>query len=203
MITWFIIGVTTLVSYLAFQNPEMKNKLQFNAAKVIHEKEYYRLVSHAFIHASWSHLMVNMFVLFFFGKNIEAYFGYFFGNRATAYFLLLYFGGILASNIWSLIKHQNDYYYNAVGASGAVSAVLFAAIFFNPWEKLYLFAVIPIPGILFAVAYLFYSYQKNKKGNDNVAHDAHILGAVFGFIFPILLKPELFNQFVDKLFAFI
>jgi membrane associated rhomboid family serine protease len=203
MITWLIIGVTALVSYLAFQNSELKNKLQFNAAKIIHEKEYYRLVSHAFIHANWSHLAVNMLVLFFFGRNIEAYFEHYFSNRATIYFLILYFGGILVSNIWSLIKHKNNYYYNAVGASGAVSAVLFSAIFFNPWEPLYLFAIVPIPGILFALGYLFYSYQKSKKGNDNVAHDAHFLGAVFGFIFPVLLKPDLFELFIDKLFAFI
>jgi membrane associated rhomboid family serine protease len=202
MITYILIGVTVLVSYLAFQNHELMDKLQFNAAKVIHQKQYYRLVSHAFIHANWTHLFVNMFVLYFFGRGIEQYFGYYFGNRATAYFLLLYFGGILASNIWSLIKHQNDYYYNAVGASGAVSALVFAFIFFNPWEKL-LFFFIPVPGILFAVGYLFYSYQMGKKSNDNVAHDAHLLGAIFGFVFPILLKPELFTQFIDQLFSFL
>jgi len=203
MITYILIGVTVLVSYLAFQNNELMEKLQFNAAKVIHQKQYYRLISHAFIHANWTHLFVNMFVLYFFGRGIEQYFGYYFGNRETAYFLMLYFGGILASNIWSLIKHQNDYYYNAVGASGAVSALLFAFIFFNPWEPLLLFAIIPIPGILFALGYLLYSYQMGKKGHDNVAHDAHLLGAIFGFIFPILLKPELFTQFIDHLFSFI
>ena len=202
MITLILIGFTGLISFLAFQNSEFAEKLQFNAAKVVHQKQYYRLVSHAFIHASWAHLLVNMFVLYFFGKAIEQYFGYYFGNKATVYFLLLYFGGILASNIWSLIKHQNDYYYNAVGASGAVSALVFAFIFFNPWEKLYLF-FIPIPGIVFAVGYLFYSYQMSKNKNDNVAHDAHILGAIFGFVFPALLKPELFQQFIDKLFSFI
>jgi membrane associated rhomboid family serine protease len=203
MITFIIIGVTVLVSYLAFQNHDLMDKLQFNAAKVVHQKQYYRLVSHAFIHANWSHLLVNMFVLYFFGRGIEQYFGYYFGNKATAYFLLLYFGGILASNIWSLIKHQNNYYYNAVGASGAVSAMLFAFIFFNPWEKLYFFGLLPIPGILFAVGYLFYSYQMSKKSTDNVAHDAHILGAIFGFVFPILLKPQLFSQFIDQLFSFL
>jgi len=203
MITWFIIGVTALISYLAFQNQELANKLQFNAAKIIHQKEYYRLVSHAFIHANWPHLVVNMMVLYFFGRNIEAYFGYYFGNKAIAYYLLLYFGGILASNIWSLIKNKNNYYYNAVGASGAVSAVLFATIFFQPWEPLYLFAILPIPGILFAFGYLFYSYQMSKKQKDNVAHDAHFLGAVFGFVFPILLKPELFDRFIDNLFSFL
>ncbi len=203
MITLIIIGVTGAVSYLAFQNPGISEKLQFNAAKVIHQKQYYRLVSHAFIHASWSHLLVNMFVLYFFGQGMEQLFKNNFENRSTAYFLMLYFGGILASNFWSLIKHQNNYYYNAVGASGAVSAMLFAFIFFNPWEKLYFFAVIPIPGILFAVGYLFYSYQMSKNSNDNVAHDAHLLGAIFGFVFPILLKPELFQQFIDRLFSFI
>ncbi|TNF45286.1 MAG: rhomboid family intramembrane serine protease [Bacteroidetes bacterium] len=203
MITYFIIGVTVLVSYLAFQNHDLMDKLQFNAAKVIHQKQYYRLVSHAFIHANWSHLLVNMFVLYFFGRGIEQYFGYYFGNRAIAYFLLLYFGGILASNIWSLIKHQNNYYYNAVGASGAVSAMLFAFIFFNPWELLYFFGILPIPGILFAIGYLFYSYHMSKKSTDNVAHDAHILGAVFGFVFPIILRPELFTQFIDQLFSFL
>lgn len=203
MITYFIIGITALISYLAFSNHELSNKLQFNAAKIIHQKEYYRLVSHAFIHANWSHLIVNMMVLYFFGRNIEAYFGYYFGSKATAYFLLLYFGGILASNGLSLIKHKNNYYYNAVGASGAVSAVLFATIFFQPWEPLYLFAILPIPGILFGIAYLFYSYRMDKKSTDNVAHDAHFLGAVFGFVFPILLKPDLFGQFIDNLFSFL
>jgi len=203
MITYFIIGTTVLVSFVAFQNQELMDKLQFNAAKVVHQKQYYRLVSHAFIHANWSHLLVNMFVLFFFGRGIEQYFGYYFGNRATVYFLLLYFGGIMASNVWSLIKHQNNYYYNAVGASGAVSAMLFAFIFFNPWEKLYFFGILPIPGILFAIGYLFYSYQMSKKSTDNVAHDAHILGAIFGFVFPILLRPGLFTQFIDQLFSFL
>lgn len=203
MITFFIIGITAFVSYMAFQNSSLMNKLQFNAAKIIQEKEYYRLVTHAFIHANWPHLIVNMFVLYFFGRNIESYLSYYFGNHSTAYFLMLYFGGILASNIWSLIKHKNNFYYNAVGASGAVSAVLFAFIFFDPLEKLYLFAIVPIPGIIFAVGYMIYSYRMSKKENDNIAHDAHLLGAIFGFIFPILLKPELFGLFIDKLFAFI
>ncbi|MBT3384584.1 MAG: rhomboid family intramembrane serine protease [Prolixibacteraceae bacterium] len=203
MITWLIIGVTALISYLSFQNERLADKLQFNAAQIIHKKEYYRLISHAFIHANWPHLIVNMLVLYFFGRAIEGYLGYFFGNKANAYFLILYFGGILASNIWSLIKHQNNYYYNAVGASGAVSAVLFAFIFFDPLQPILLFAVLPIPGILFAIGYLLYSYQMSKRKNDNVAHDAHFLGALFGFVFPILLKPELFSLFIDKLFAFI
>lgn len=203
MITWFIIGITVLISYITFQNNNLMDKLQFNAARIIHQKQYYRLVSHAFIHVSWSHLAVNMLVLYFFGRNVEAYFEYLFGPRGTLFYLLLYLGGILVSNAWSLIKHQNDYYYNAVGASGAVSAVLFAYIFLEPMDILYLFMVLPIPGIVFAIGYLFYSYQMGKKKSDNVAHDAHFLGAVFGFVFPLLLRPDLFDNFIDKLFSFL
>ena len=199
MITYLIIGITAVVSFLAFQNVSLMEKLQFNAAQVIHRKQYYRLISHAFVHVSWTHLIVNMLVLYFFGRNVESYFEYFFGNKAEIYFVLLYIGGMLVSNIWSLIKHQNDYYYNAVGASGAVSAVLFTFIFLDPWEMLYLFAILPIPGIVFGVGYLIYSYQMGKRKSDNVAHDAHFLGAVFGFIFPIILKPELFSRFIELL----
>jgi membrane associated rhomboid family serine protease len=199
MITYIIIGITAVVSFLAFQNVSLMEKLQFNAAQVVHRKQYYRLISHAFVHVSWTHLIVNMLVLYFFGRNVETYFGHFFENKAEIYFVLLYLGGMLASNVWSLIKHQNDYYYNAVGASGAVSAVLFTFIFLDPWEMLYLFAIIPIPGIVFGVGYLIYSYQMGKRKSDNVAHDAHFLGAVFGFVFPIILKPELFSRFIELL----
>lgn len=203
MITWLIIGVTALVSYLAFQSTNLMEKLRFNAAKIVQGKEYYRLVTHAFVHASWPHLIVNMLVLYFFGPIIESYFGYYFGIKANMLYILLYFGGILVSNIWSLIKHHNNYYYNAVGASGAVSAVLFAFIFFDPLQKILIFFVLPLPGILFAVIYLAYSYQMSKRENDNIAHDAHFLGALFGFLFPVMLKPDLFETFINKLFAFL
>ena len=202
MVTWIIIGITTALSIMAFQNESLMEKMQFNAARIIHQKQYYRLISHAFIHIGWTHLIVNMMVLFFFGRAVEQYFAYFFLNKTVLYFISLYVGGILVSNIWGLIKHQNNYYYNAVGTSGAVSAVLFSFIFLNPWEKLYLFAIIPIPGILFGAGYLIYSYWMSKRQSDNVAHDAHFLGAVFGFLFPVLLKPSLFNHFTDQLFSF-
>ena len=203
MITWIIIGITVAVSYFAFQDPGLMEKLEFNAAKVVHRKQYYRLLSHAFVHANWTHLFVNMLVLYFFGKSVEYYLGYFFGNKSAVYFLLLYAGGILSSNIYSLFKQKDNYYYNALGASGAVSAVMFTFIFLNPWEKLYFFGLLPIPGIIFAVGYLFYSWYMSKKESDNIAHDAHFLGAVFGFFYPVLLKPGLFGQFFDQLFFLI
>ena len=201
--TIIIILITAFVSYSAFKNQNLMEKLQFNASKIYHKKEYYRLISHGFIHANWEHLIVNMIVLFSFGKAIEVYFEYGFGRMANAYFLILYFGGMIVSNAYALIKHRNNYYYNAVGASGAVSAVLFAAIFFEPWNKIYFFGIVPIPGIVFAVLYLAYSYYMSRKQDDNIAHDAHFLGALFGFIFPILLNSRYLERFLDKLFGLI
>jgi membrane associated rhomboid family serine protease len=198
--TIILIAITVAVSYAAFKSPKLMDQLQFNASKVYHRNEYHRLITHAFVHANWEHLFVNMIVLFSFGRIIEEYFKYNFGNNHILYFFLLYFGGILFSNLYALIKHRNNYFYNAVGASGAVSAVLFAAIFFDPWSPIYFFGILPFPGIIFAVLYLFYSYQMSKKQKDNVAHDAHFLGALYGFVFPILLNPRLFELFLDKLF---
>lgn len=201
--TIILIVITVAVSYAAFKSPKLMDQLQFNASKIVHKNEYHRLVTHAFIHANWEHLFVNMIVLFSFGQAIEAYFKFNFGNNAILNYVLLYFGGILVSNIYALIKHRNNYFYNSVGASGAVSAVLFAAIFFDPWNKIYFFGILPIPGIVFAALYLVYSYQMSTKQKDNVAHDAHFLGALFGFVFPILLNYQLFESFLDKLFRLI
>ena len=201
--TLILIAITVAVSFAGFRSAKLMTALQFNASKIYYKKQYYRLITHAFIHANWEHLFVNMIVLFSFGEAIEKYFQYNFGSNSTLYYLLLYFGGILVSNIYALIKHRNNYFYNSVGASGAVSAVLFAAIFFDPWNMIYFFGILPIPGIVFAVLYLVYSYQMSNKAKDNVAHDAHFLGAAFGFIFPILINPDLFGVFIDKLFRII
>jgi membrane associated rhomboid family serine protease len=198
--TIILIAITVAVSFAAFKNPKLMDMLQFNASKIVHKNEYHRLITHAFVHANWEHLFVNMIVLFSFGRAIEAYFKYNFGDKQILYFFLLYFGGILVSNIYALIKHHNNYFYNAVGASGAVSSVLFASIFFDPWNKIYFFGILPIPGIVFAGLYLVYSYQMSIKQKDNVAHDAHFLGALYGFVFPILLNTQLFGIFLDKLF---
>ena len=185
MVTWIIIGITAVLSFMAFNDERFMEKMQFNAARIIHQKQYYRLVSHAFIHIGWTHLIVNMMVLYFFGRAVEQYFSYFFDHKSVLYFILLYIGGILVSNLWGLIKHQNNYYYNAVGAS-AVYRLLFTFIFLIPGK------VIPlchysIPGIFFGAGYLIYSYWMSKRQSDNVQR-SHFLGALFGFIFPLSLN---------------
>lgn len=199
--TLMLIIVISLVSVMSFSQRDTMNQLQFNAYKIIHRHQYYRILTHAFVHAGWEHLVVNMIVLYSFGAIVEQYFQINFGSIGTYYYLILFFGSIIFSTLLSLYKQKDNPYYNAVGASGAVSAVLFTAIFFQPWAPIYFFGVLPIPGIIFGGLYLYYSYYMSTKKSDNIGHDAHFLGAIFGFIFPILLRPELFMDFINVLFS--
>ena len=200
--TIIIIAITALVSILAFNKPEILYKYQFNPYQIVHRKQYLRLLSHALLHANWAHLIINMLVLFSFGQSLEKYFSAIFPGTGMLFYLLMYISAIVVSSLYSLIKNKDNYMYNAVGASGAVSAVLYSSILFDPWSKIYFLAIIPIPAIIFAVLYLLYSWQMSKKSQDNIAHDAHFFGAVFGLIFPIILKPELFTYFIQNLISF-
>ena len=194
-VTIIIIAITVIVSLLAFNNHEIFRRLAFNAYDIKHFKNSYRFVSYALIHADWIHLLINMMVLYSFGRVVETYYGFYFGNKAILYYLLLYIGSTAISTLPSYGKHKDDYIYTAVGASGAVSAVVFASIIFDPLSKIYLFLIpIGIPAIIFGVLYLAYSWYMGKKNIDNVGHDVHFWGAIFGFVFTIVLKPSLLNN---------
>jgi membrane associated rhomboid family serine protease len=194
-VTIVIILVTVAVTILAFNNHELFRRLAFNAYDIKHFKNSYRFVSYALIHADWIHLLINMLVLYSFGRVVETYYGFYFGNKAILYYLLLYIGSTAISTLPSYGKHKDDYTYTAVGASGAVSAVVFASIIFDPLSKIYLFLIpIGIPAIIFGVLYLAYSWYMGKKNMDNVGHDVHFWGAIFGFVFTIVLKPSLLNN---------
>ncbi|MFV0555247.1 MAG: rhomboid family intramembrane serine protease [Mangrovibacterium sp.] len=201
-ITLGIIIITGLVSYMAFSRYDLFDKLKFSPPRVLKERQYYRLFTYALLHGGWGHLLVNMLVFYSFGSAVEKYFYLIFGSSYALSFLLLYLGAIVFSNALALRKHKDNYLYSAVGASGGVAAVLFASILFNPWGKIYFFGVLPIPGVAFGVIYLYYCYRMNKKGADNIAHDAHFLGAIFGFVFPILMKPYLLERFFNALLRF-
>ena len=200
-ITLMLVIIISLTSFLAFSNKDVMKQFQFNAFLVYHKKQYYRMLTHALVHANWEHLLVNMIVLWSFGAVVEHYFQIFFGGYSTYYYLAMFVGSVVFSSLWSLIKQRNNVYYNAVGASGAVSAVLFAAIFFNPWEPIYFFGVLPMPGIIFGLLYLYYSFYMSRKKMDNIGHDAHFLGAVIGFCTPMIIRPSLFMDFVAMLFS--
>ena len=198
-ITIILILIISLVSITAFNQPGTMSQLQFNAYRVYHHKEYYRLLTHAFVHAGWEHLIVNMIVLWSFGTAVEHYFRNEFGRSSSFYFIVLFVGSVLFSTLWSLAKQKDNRYYNAVGASGAVSAILFTAIFFDPWNPILFFGILPMPGIIFGALYLYYSYYMSNKKLDNIGHEAHFIGAVFGLVFPILLRPSLLISFFNLL----
>lgn len=201
--TIIIIVITVLISIAAFNNRKLFAKLQFNAYQIYHRKEWYRLLTHGFLHANYTHLIVNMLVLFFFGTAAEQWLQVLESDGLIKFSRLVFVGFYLLSVMFassiSLVRHKDNTWYNAVGASGAVSAILFFNIFFNPWEKIYVYALIPVPGIILGAVYLIYSQYMSKKEVDNVNHDAHFLGAVFGFIFPMLLDIRLINHFIHEL----
>lgn len=200
--TIVIIAITAIVSIISFQNDRLFSTLLLNPLKFLRKKEYYRILSHGFIHADWTHLIVNMFVLFSFGRAIEGYFNQLkemdYLRYPQLHYLILYFGGIIVSSIPSIIKHRNDSWYNSVGASGGVSAVVFTSIFFGPLNILYLY-FIPIPGIVFGALYLIYSQYMAKRNKDNINHDAHFAGSIFGFLYPLLINIGLFKVFLNQL----
>ena len=202
MVTLIIVIVSSLLSFLAFHNPILMSRYDFSPFRISKRKEYYRFISHAFLHADWTHLIINMIVLFSFGTYVEREFRILenSGSIRSGWesFLLLYFSAVIISSVTSFIKKRNDPYYVAVGASGAVSAVLFTSIFFSPLEKILLYGVLPIPGIVFGILYLGYSSYMGKRDKDNINHDAHFWGAVYGLLYPLLLDPSLIHQFIRQ-----
>ncbi len=200
--TILIIIITVLISVAALYRTSVFDTLKFNPYRTNHNKEVWRLFTYGFIHADWVHLGVNMFVLFSFGTLVSSYFDLIFPGKATFYFLLLYFGALAISAAPAFGKHKNNLYYNSVGASGAVSAIVFSSIVFDPMNKIYLFFIpIGIPAILFGVLYLVYSAYMDKKGKDNIGHDAHFWGGIYGFVLTIALKPDLFSHFLYQIFG--
>lgn len=203
-VTIIIIIITVGISLYVSEKLTLKHKMLFNPAKVFYSNEWYRMFSHGFIHADLMHLGVNMFVLYFFGRNVEYLFNGLFGGMGTLFFIVLYIGGMLFATLPALRKHKDNPIYNSLGASGAVSAVLFSAILLQPASMVYIYAAIPMPAVLFGVLYVGYEMYMNKRGRTNIAHDAHLLGALFGILFTIILSPKFvitnFIQEIQNLF---
>lgn len=183
-----LILATCFTTYLGFSNSAVFQRYQFHVGAIRHDKQYRRLLSSAFLHADWTHLLFNMITLYFFSPYIVAVYGIFL-------FLLLYFGSVLAGNLFSLFLYQNRPSYAAIGASGGVSGVIFAAIAVDPTSSILLFFIpIHIPAWLFATAYFAYSVYMmlNPRPWDNLGHAAHLGGAMFGMLLVLLLTPMLF-----------
>lgn len=210
-ITYLLLVATIAISVKAFSDNEFKWKLLWNPYQVVHHQQWYRSFTHAFIHANWMHLAFNMFVLYSFAVqytpenggshlSLEPELIKRFGAKGYLYFGCLYVGGILFSNITSLRKHKDNMHYNALGASGAVMAVLFAYVLINPDSRLMLFFIpIGIPAYILAPLILVAEYYMSKRGGTGIAHDAHFGGAVFGLIFMAIVDFDLILEFVDKI----
>jgi membrane associated rhomboid family serine protease len=200
VITWIIIVITCVISIIAFNRNDLFDRLKFNPYQILHAKQWYRFLTYGVLHADWFHLIINMFVLYSFGEQVEFFMKYYFGNNGLLYYVLLYVGGICLSVIPSFEKHKQDSWYNAVGASGAVSAVVFSSIIFWPSSKIMLFLLpIPIPASIFGILYLIFTAYMARRASDNIGHDAHFWGALYGALFTIALKPALALMFYHQL----
>ena len=196
-ITLSIIVLTSLISVTAFNNHKILDDLIFWPPAITKRHQYYRFITCGLIHADFMHLLFNMVTLYFFGQYLEAHYMGELGLQHY-YYLVLYVGALIVANIPTYIKHRNDTEYRSLGASGAVSAVLFAFVLLRPWTIIQVF-FIPIPAIVYAVLFLVYSAYMSKRGGGHVNHDAHIWGAVFGVVFTIAASPEVINTFLNEL----
>lgn len=195
-VTLIIIAITCVVSFMAFNNSRLMNELILWPPAIQRQREYYRLVTYGFLHADFGHLLVNMLTLFFFGRVMEQYYTRTLGMLG---FALFYLGGLIVSILPTYLANRSNANYRSLGASGAVSAVLFASILFQPWAKIYLYFAIPIPAILYAVLYVVYSVYMDRRGQGNINHSAHLWGAAYGVAFTIMVQPERLSIFIDQL----
>jgi membrane associated rhomboid family serine protease len=197
MILFFLI-LTVLISWQAFQNQQLLSSMLLEPYRVRHHNEFYRLLSHMLVHADFAHLAFNMMTLYFIGSYLEQIWQLQFGiYNARIYLILLYVIGGISATLWPMLRNQDNPSYRSLGASGAVSAILFAFILWDPTQALYLlFIPIPIPAYVFGPLYLAFEYYSMRKGKTGIAHDAHIGGALFGILFVLLIAPEKGMQFV-------
>jgi len=194
-ITLIIIAITCVVSYLAFKNARLMNDLILWPPAIARQREYYRLVTYGLVHADFGHLLFNMFTLFFFGRVMEGFFAQRLGSFG---FVLFYIGGLVFSILPTYLKHRADPNYRSLGASGAVSAVLFAYILLAPWQRI-LVLVVPMPAIVYAVLYTAYSVYMDRRGQGNVNHSAHLWGAAYGVVFTLLMDARVLPYFLNQL----
>lgn len=195
-VTFIIIAITGIVSFMAFKNSRLMNDLILWPPAITRQHEYHRLVTYGVVHADFNHLFFNMLTLYFFGRFMEQVITSELGNFG---FALFYIGGLVVSILPTYLKNRNNSNYRSLGASGAVSAVLFGFILLRPWSMIYVFFALPIPAILYALLYTFYSIYMDRRGQGNINHSAHLWGAAFGVIFTLLMDQRVLPSFLSQL----
>lgn len=187
-----VIVANVLISYKGFNDLAFFRKYEFHVGS-IRSGEQIRMLSSGFLHADIMHLAFNMLTLWFFAPVVLNWLGNF-------SFIMIYFGSLIFGSLLTMVFHKNDYSYRAVGASGAVTGVLYSAILLQPNDSLGIFFVIPMPAYLFGILYLLYSIYGMKAKNDNIGHTAHFGGAIGGYLITLIKEPSLF---VDDTFLVI
>ena len=196
-VTIVIVAITVLVSWRAFNDRALLERMILWPPAVERRKQYDRLLGYGFVHADWMHLLFNMITLWSFGTAVERVFS---ELITPVGYVLFYLSAIVVSILPTYISHRRDPNYRSLGASGGVSAVLFAFILFDPWSKLIIFPIpVPIPAFVFAILYVAYSIWMDRRGSDNVNHIAHLWGAAYGLLFTALLVPGILGHFTQTL----
>ena len=194
-VTFFLIGITCLVSWMAFNNRKLMDRLILWPPAIDKHRQYDRLVTYGFIHGDFMHLLFNMITLFFFGQQIEQLMTRVMGIWAYPVF---YVSALVVSILPTYLKNQKNPNYLSLGASGAVSAVLFAFVLLAPWSTIGVM-FIPMPAIVFAVLYVGYSIWMDRRGGDRINHSAHLAGAAFGVLFMLVMEPRVLGLFLQQL----
>ena len=195
-ITLILIAITALVSWMAFNNRKLADRLILWPPAIDKHKQYDRLVTYGFIHADFGHLLFNMVTLYFFGRSIEVIMLGITGQWWV--YPLFYLAALVVSILPTYLKNQKNPNYLSLGASGAVSAVLFAFVLLAPWSTIGVM-FIPMPAIVFAVLYVGYSIWMDRRGGDRINHSAHLAGAAYGVLFMVIMEPRVLGIFLQQL----
>jgi len=200
-VTIILIVLTVGISIYAWSNESLMQKWIFHPYSVAQNYQYYRFVTSGFLHADWAHLLFNMFSFYMFAQVVEQIFIQITNPQiGILLFVLIYIGGIIVSDIYTFIKERKNRNYFSLGASGGVSAIIFSSILLNPLTEIGILLIpVGIPGFIFGFLYLMYSYFQAKRMGDNVNHDAHFYGAVYGFLLTMLIVPGALGSFFSQI----
>lgn len=190
--TMIFLAANVILSVIGFASRRFIDLGLLNVAAIKQRQDFHRLLTSGFLHVDPMHLFVNMITLFFFGPELERLLG-------SQNFFLVYLGALIIGNIGAYLRHFNDLNYRALGASGAVSGVMFAYCLFQPFQTILVFGLIPLPTIVYAFLFVAYSIYGMKAQNDNIGHDAHLFGAVGGILITILIMPTAITDFFSQI----
>jgi len=201
-LTLIIIIITVAASLAAFNNEALYRKGVLNPYLMFENGEYWRLISSGFLHGNYMHLGFNMFTFFFFGRQVELIFNRILGETGPVFFIIFYISAIIVSDLPVAFKQKNNPGYNSLGASGAVSALVFASIIYFPLQDLCLYGLLCLPGFILGVIYIIYSYFQGKRMSDNINHEAHLYGAIYGIVFGIIVDPSAAGRFIEQVLSY-